>query len=394
MNMPSDSDQQFHENLQALGSRIGAPAGASAAARSRSAAQLAGSAGSAPTKVFRFAGRPAFLSTVGVAAALALVFGFLYQPAGVPTVNAATVLTKLSEQIQESPLIEVEIESIVLEGASVDGNLQVSEVGIAGDIRVEVTEQPGTQPVEVDLSLGLSEEDCWVLIRKLKVPDPEAAAVLAFLMPEGTETLVKLPASEVDFDPDFGVADLKDEGISQIVQELIDSASELGATVTNQPDGTVLLTLTIEDASTIESLARLKSLSGADSIELGGSLHSEDNDESVEPMKPEDSGFNIVLDAEDGEAADSDLRGLYGITLQIVYDPQEELIRSFVVENVGEAGGRVSIHIGEGEFDPALLDANRVTSENTRVLDLGAMQKMFQAFEGAEQEDDEEDGEV
>ena len=63
-----------------------------------------------------------------------------------------------------------------------------------------------------------------------------------------------------------------------------------------------------------------------------------------------------------------------------MYDPKAELVRSLVVDGIGDTDGRVSISLSEGTLDPNLLDSSRVTDDDTRILDLAALTKAFEGF--------------
>ena len=68
--------------------------------------------------------------------------------------------------------------------------------------------------------------------------------------------------------------------------------------------------------------------------------------------------------------------------MNIVYDQDAGLVRSFSVEDIGEMKGSVTVSIRSGSIDPDLLDASRVTTASTRTLDLAALQSMFDGFDG------------
>ncbi len=374
MNTPHNPNQQFDDNLSSLGAHVGTPDTLSDAARARCAAAFHHPHTDASSRTMRFVRRPAFLSTVGVAASLALIFGFLYHPAGNGSVDAAVILAKLDDQIRQSPLIDIVIDSVNIEEVFVNGKLQACESGIAGDIQAKVTEDSDGPPIEVDATFGLSPNGGWVLIRKLVVPDPEIAPILNFFLPPGGTTLVFLPADDMKFNT-FGTDHFRNETVTQIITELIESASDIGATIMEQPDGNILLTLPIEDETTVKAISRLKSISGKNTIQVGVGASAR------QPPK-----LDIRLCRGEGdEAADetdaSNLKGLFGITLKIIYDPHEEIVRSLVIEDIGDSNGHISVTIGEGEMDPNLLDSSTVTDASTRVLDLGALQKMFKSFE-------------
>ena len=59
--------------------------------------------------------KPSVLSAFGVAAMIAITFGLLFPAPTGPTVQAATIIKKLNEQIEESPLIEVTLDSLAID---------------------------------------------------------------------------------------------------------------------------------------------------------------------------------------------------------------------------------------------------------------------------------------
>ncbi len=361
MTATNNNDPQFDENLSALARRVDPPNGAPADLRSRCAGILTQEKETLMARAYRIVRRPGLISTLGAAATIALLVGFFYRPQGEPQVEAAVILKTLNTQIQSDPLLEVTLDSLSIEEVFVNGHLQVSNRGIAGDIQVEVDEGGDGDKIELDVSIGISEEEGWVLVRKLKIPDPEAMAMLAFFMPPGTETLVKLPTEELQLALGDKLEPLERlQEITDFVQELIDSADDVGATVIDQPDGTVLLTLPIKDASTLRALARIKILSEDD--------RSDDEAEITRKLARE-------IDDDDGEE-------LFGTTIEVIYDPTAKAVRSLTIGNLGATHGSVSIKIREGEIDPDLLDSSRVIGPDTRVLDIDALKKTIEAFEG------------
>ena len=316
------------------------------------------------SRAYRIAKRPVFISTLGAAASIALIVGFLYQPHGEARVEAAVILERLQAQIQKSPVLDIEIEALNVDEVSVSGRLQVSPQGVGGDIQARVTE--GGDTIEVDISLGISPDDSWILIRKLVLPDPKANAMLRFFITPGKTTLIKLPAEEMGLDfADFadGFGDLHGldgmQELSEFVRRLIDAQGDVKATVVDQSDGTVLLTMPIDDAETLRMLAEI------------GALSKDLSDE--ERRKVSEATAQIEID-------EDDLAELLGMTLSVVYDPKAELVRSLVVDGIGDTDGRVSISLSEGTIDPNLLDSSRVTDDDTRILDLAALTKAFESF--------------
>ena len=109
MNTPNDSEHAFDDNLSRIGARANAPQGPSAELRDRCAAALRGERPPTAARKRRWLRRPAFLSTVGVAAAIAMAFGFFYRPTADARVEAAVILETLTTQIQQNPLLIIKL---------------------------------------------------------------------------------------------------------------------------------------------------------------------------------------------------------------------------------------------------------------------------------------------
>ena len=78
---------------------------------------------------------------------------------------------------------------------------------------------------------------------------------------------------------------------------------------------------------------------------------------------------------------DDDELGLIGSTIELVYDPEVELISSFAITGFGAADGTLSVVFSDDDMDPALFDPDRVTTPNTRTLDLGTLESLFKSME-------------
>ena len=352
MNTPHDPDQQFHQNLQALGRDLSIPETASSELRSRCLSEFA----SAPAQRFAMLRKPALLSTLGLAACLVVAFGLLFPTSGNHTVQAATILEKFDEQIAKPKLLEITMDSIVIDELSIDGHLQVAPKGVAGDLHVVVTEHADEPPLDISLALGIGGEESWVLIRSLQIHDKDAQPIINWLFPAGVETLIILPTEAVD-DLNIDLADeLRDLGSGELVeafQRLVDAQSETGATIRNRRDGTIVLTMPIDNAEALVELIRATA----------------DNDE-------------IEISIEEAEAElDDDELGLLGSTMEFVYDPEAELIRSFAITGFGAADGTLSVIISGDDMDTTLLDPKRVTTPNTRTLDFGMLESLVESIE-------------
>ena len=310
--------------------------------------------------------KPAILSVTGLAAAIAVTVVLLFPWNGPPTVQAAMIMQKLNEQIEQDPLIEVTMEALRIDEVFVEGRLCLSDQAVAGSMKVEIQEGPADGTINVDMSLALSESGGWVLIRELSLPDPEVQPFVELVFPPGSETLLLLPdlESKMGLGLDLGeeLNDLHSDELMQIMKELIDSHDEFGATLEHQNDGTILLTLPIEDAEALNALGRLADPSSGQTSDDGGTIV-----------------VHKVAISQDGQVDEDD--ELIGATLAVVYDPVTETVRSFGVHDFGSPGSKIMVKIGQGEIDPGLLDPESVTTPNTRVLDLRALEAMFENME-------------
>ncbi len=318
--------------------------------------------------------KPAVLSAVGVAASIVVAVGFFLPVGTGPTVQAATIIQKLDEQIQQNPRIEVTIDSLSVDEVFVNGTVQISEQGVAGDMAVQVYDQPGGElEVEVDLSLGITDDGGWVLLRKLVVPDPKAQAMLAMFMPPGGEILLLLPKEALDADIGADVRtelgslnELQSGELVSIFQQLIEAHADYGINLVNQADGTVLLSLSIDDAEALAGFEQMLIASAGAAAEEAIADVTADADVEIN-----------LLDMDEGNE-------LIGCTLSVVYDPATEKVRSFGIEGLGGPDSRINIVIGEGEIDPDLFDSDRVVTPSTRTFDLGALEAMFGQFDSEE----------
>lgn len=355
--MTTDHDRQFDDNLEALGARIGVPGGASGGVKARCVDTLGG----ASRNTIRMAAfrRRAWWSTIGLAAAVAIA-ALPFFGDHMPQVKAAVVLNKLTEQIEGSDLFEVTIDQITVENQVwVDGILQLSDSAVAGDISAKIQDAINGKPIEVDISLGISSEGGWILIRSLKIPDPNVQPFVDLLFPAGTETLLLLPDRVIQdiIEHELGgkLTEVRDAASGQVVdfiKQVIEAEEDLGVTIEEQRDGTLVLTLPIKDADAFRNL-----------VTFFAARMGEDPSE-------------IDID-------DRDIKELLGATFSVVYDRNAESVRSFSVSNVAEMQGTVTVTFRSGEIDPDILDKSRVTGPNTRVLDLTALESLIKGLEGA-----------
>lgn len=347
MTIHDPKDQQFDDNLRAFGAANETPEGLSPEARERASSTL----GAAPARRMRrgILRRTGVLSTIGMAAALALFVGILNPFGGAPKVEAAAVLTKLTKQIAENELIEIEISNLAMEGVRVDGTLSVNGHAVAGDIRAHV-HQNGVNEVKVDLALAISENAGWVLLRELEIDDPQAQMFINMFLPPGNPTLIHLPSDVIDEvieeSLEEALSDVRKEAggeIAQMVGALLNAGGDSGLDVTDLGGGIVRLELDLKDTEGLENLVRTLMRANGE-----------------EP--PEDLDIDLGKDAE----------MILGSELAVVFDTNVNEVREFSIEGFGDANGSIRVAMTGGTIDPARLDPDRVTDSSTRVLDLGA----------------------
>jgi hypothetical protein len=367
MTTSCDPDQQFHDNLRSLGRQLRVPAAPSNTVRSRCLAALDPARPTSTWRKLKVMRKPAILSVTGLAAAIAAAIVLLFPWNGTPPVQAAMIMQKLNEQIEQDPLIEITLVSLHIDEVFVEGQLSLSNHAVAGSIKAEIQERPADETinvdVDIDMSFALSETGGWVLIRELSLPDPEIQPLVNLIFPPGGETLLLLPDAEskMDLGLDLGeeLSELHSDELMRVIKGLIDSHAEFGATIEHQDDGTILLTLPIKDAEALAALGRLADPSpGRTTVE-------------------EDTVVVHEVTVTQHAQVDEDDE-LIGATLTVVYDPATEVVRSFGVHDFGSPGSKIMINIGQGQIDPALFDPESVTTPNTRVLDLRALEAMFE----------------
>ncbi|MCH8244210.1 MAG: hypothetical protein IH897_16610, partial [Planctomycetes bacterium] len=307
MKPSNDADRHLDDNLQTIGRQVPVPNGVSPDVRAECTAQLASSPGKAGHGVAKTRRNRRLFPALGLAASLILTAGLLFTWNPAPTVQAAEILAALTEQLQDSRLIELTIDSLVVDEVSISGHMQISDDGMAGDISVTVTEDADKPPIHVDVSMGFSPDGGWVLVRELDIPDPQVQAILSLLMPPGTETLLVLPEGMLDLgfhnDIDESLQALGSESVAKVLEGIIASASDTGTTVTRQRDGTLLLTIHFDDQEAIAAMGGVVAQALRDSG-LGG-FEDIRSDEDIEDIE------NALRDEED-------LQKLVGGTVNIV----------------------------------------------------------------------------
>lgn len=356
MSVTHESDARFHDNLSNAAAGLNAPPGLPPDLRARCLDALDKGLKAAERRKVPMYRRPLFVSTFAAAASLALAVTLLIPSFGTgPRVEAATILTKLTEQIAGQEVLEISLDKAHVDDADVDARIQLAKNQIAGDVKAKVKEDEGV--IDVDLSFALGEQGGWVLIRKLQIPDPEAMVFITMFMPSGSETLIHLPSDLVEGVLDEKVGDTLSEirgaasgQLVTIVKRLLESQKELKADVTKRRDGLVELSVLLRDKATLEQFLRVV----------------------MEAMGGKAEGDMDIDDDED----------LIGSTMRVVYDPKAERVHAVSLSDMGELDGTLTLSLREGGIDPALVDPARVTTPQTRTFDLGALKSMIQGFQG------------
>lgn len=349
------SDKSFHNFLNAQGAEWRSTVQLSPEQKRKCLAAM--DAGRAQGRRLRMWGRRTMVSTMSLAAAIVLVVTVAFPPTGNTPVAAKTVLAKLAEQVEGDGVLSVTLSGVRIEGASIEGQIQIAGNSIAGDLHVSVVEDDLESPIVVDASLGISPEKGWVLIRRLEIPDPQAQALIQLFVSAGTPTLILLPEDIMqDFEELTGdeapLAEIRRLATGQmaaVVREVVNSGADLGAVTTRQPDGTTRVTLRVKNAETLRKL-----------IETAAAA----------------SGQEVDADL---DISENDAKELLGCTLAVTYDEQTQSVRSFSISNVAEMKGTITIALHEGQVDSALLDSARVTPPNTRTIDVGFLKSLIES---------------
>jgi hypothetical protein len=226
---------------------------------------------------------------------------------------------------------------------------------LAGAVNVRVSEED--TPITVDASFALTKEGGWVLIRELSIPDKQAQAMIDMFLPRGVETLLILPkemvAEAIEDGPIEHFDELRQLASGQVVafvKEVLNAKADVGAKSRKLPDGTIELSIKLEDAETVRHLMTM-----------------------IAEAMGEEVKEDMEVDAEDVEE-------LLGVTVGIIYDPRAERVQSFSVTGLAEVQGTITVSLLSGGIDPALLDSARVAKSGTRIVDVGMLMKMFNAF--------------
>ncbi len=354
MNHDENRDRQFDENLRTFGAGLVPPPALSDGARERCLAQLDGEGRRHVGTAARVMRHPASRWAMGMAASIGLVAAVAISWGSGYSAQAAVIFDTLEKQIDvEHPVLEIALDSVAVDEVQVDGHLFVSTTAIAGDVKVRIENDGET--IDIDATLAISGGEGWVLIRKLVLPDPQAQAVVNIFLPPGGDALLILPKDEIDHDFGVDIAEalekFSSKEVIEVLKEVIDARAEVGATVEHRRDGTIELTVPIKSSESLGSIMQIVARS------LGKG----------------DVG-DLELDGDEGAE-------LVGSTFIVTFDPEAQRVRALEIHDLGGTTGRISISIGEGEIDPDLLDSDKVTTPQTRVIDLAAIAGMIKRFE-------------
>lgn len=334
--------------------------------------------------------KPILWSSMGMAAMFALFATSLWPHAN-PTVHAALVVEKLAKQAAANPLMQLTVENLAMDEVQCTAHLQLGKGGIAGDVNVRVEspddEMPGT--IEVEASIGLGGNNNWILIRRLSVPDPKAQFFLNMFLPPGQETLLVLPAdsdigNEVGAEIEEALQELRSGELIEAFKQLLANHAEVGATATNQPDGTIRLTLPIQDEEAIEAVVNLFHKGEGEEHQDGETppVAVEKKINKSSKTKSHAAQAHKAIEKHHAKHVEDGAKELIGATVNAVYDPATETVRMLEVLGLGSPNARISLVLSEGDVDANLLDSARVAKPGVRTLDLGAIESIIKSFEG------------
>lgn len=329
--------------------------------------------------------KPMLFSSLSVAAGLALVVGVL-RPHAEPRIHAELVARTLARQSEQNPLLDVQIRNLVLEELKLEGDFKIGSSGMAGDIRAAIQDDEGTLDIDVAVGFG-GETGEWVLIRKLTIPDPEAQALLGLFMPPGQETLILLPRDseigrEIGREIREGLSEFRSSELISVFKEIIQSHAEYGLAVTQQADGTQMLTIPLGDEEVLEGLAeRLEGLPGVNvsAKKSIGKKDARDDKPSAVAAKDKVEVEKTVVKTKKAKSSDAELADA---VLNVLYDPAAESVKMLQISGFGDAKGTITLRLLEGEMDPSFLDPKRVSKPGTRTIDVSAFESIIKGFKG------------
>jgi hypothetical protein len=389
--------------------------------------------------------KPVVLTASGVAACIGLVAVLVFTGNGAVDVQAAEIIQKLSDQIEQKPVFEITVDALRFGQVELTGELTLAERGAVGDVEVTVDfshgELASDWTVEADAAFAADGADGWVLLRSLTMPTEQMQAIVDQFLPAGEPVLVSLSGGGHHSELNSDLAEvyeelneLRSEKAVSIIGELVESHGDYDATVERQPDGNVLMTmqLDLDTLIAIEELERrLYPTESRATIEVtvNGesrivSIEDDESDDGASDLDIRTTNFEdpevkailesagiavtygddgqVIMQTPDGVTIIQTEGGLalsrsgappaamrhghpqtdfIGSTLRVVYDPVAERVCSFSIEDFGPAKGTVTVTMQEGEFDPALLDSASVTTPATMTIDMAVFEAMGEELE-------------
>lgn len=317
--------------------------------------------GRAQGRRLRSWGRRMLVSSMGLAAAIALIVTLAFPLGGNTPVAAKTILTRLAEQVQGDGVLSVTFNNVRVDEITIDGHVQIGTDSIAGDLNVSIEEE-ADKPILVDASLAVTAEKGWVLLRRLEIPEPEAQAIIQLfvgpnapaliLLPDGILKNMELMGEEA---PLTEIRRLATGQMAAIVREVVHSGADLGAVVTRHPDGVTQVTLRVKNAETLKKLIEMAAAATGQSVEDGVDI------------------------------SDDDANEIIGCTLAVTFDEQTQSVKSFSFTDIADMQGMITIALLEGAIDPALLDSARVATPATRTIDIGFLKGIIETAIGNEE---------
>jgi len=366
--------------------------------------------------------KPSVLSAAGIAATILIGFVVVLTLDGSPDAQAAAIVRQLDEQLNRDTLFEVRLESLSIEEEIVlDGTLQVWGENAAGEIVVSAHPREVEIPIVADLRFAIPRSGGWILFNEVSVEDPEVQALIDWFLTPGAPTLVMLPEgvdlSDLGSNVVTDVLDLLRSGhFYQVLEAVIDSRADHGARIRTQADGSMLLSLPVDDIEAAAALERLvdrfmpsRTMStveiAGEQIEIPGHM-TEDERETLRlrlerlsegkvtlgPAGVEVYGRTVSeLLEESGVAMSGDVaseprhydgdRNLVGSTIEVAYDPDAERVLSFTIEDFGATRGTMAVTIGRNEIEADLLDPGRAGGASARRVSFKVFQGMIAALE-------------
>lgn len=406
MDTHDNLDNQFDDNLRRAAANIAMPSPPSSEVFNRCIAELQSPA---PARHWFSSGRAVLVSVLSAAAVIAFTTTVFFASRDGSPANAAMILARFEKQIQSGSVIDLTINSVHLDDASLDGHLTIGEDTVAGDLRLSVKDEPDQDPIEADFAMGLAPNEKWILLRKLHIPDAESIPMISALFPQGSETLITLPNDEKS-GISTGLSSTREafnsEKLIAVLEQVVHDNANQGTTIVQQPDGTVILTLPLGNDSVLASLRNsLGKSTNQLNIGVGAPVPSEEHPKksglslnfsfgqsnsnsasdpaTVDENDDQDDDAADADDSDDAGADDDSLHEFANSTLAIQYDPTADSIHSITITNIGPTNGSMNITIRDGEVDPTLLDASRLVTPATRKLDLGAIASVLKAFGGS-----------